>query len=80
DLCRGWRARGRAPAGPIPDRILEEGDPMAPDNEMQPMEEVAAKVRVRLHVEKFDMTDEAPRRTEYLIVDDEGRVERPEEE
>ena len=38
---------------------------MAPDTEMQPpMEEVAAKVRVRLHVEKFDMTDEVQRRTE----------------
>jgi len=51
---------------------------MTSDRETQPMEEVAAKVHVRLHVEKFDMTDEAPRRTDYLIVDDEGRVERPE--
>jgi len=53
---------------------------MASDSETQPMEEIAAKVHVRLHVEKFDMTDEAPRRTDYLIVDDEGRIERPEEE
>ena len=51
---------------------------MVPNSETEPMEEMAAKVRVRLHLEKFDMTDEAPRRTEYLIVDDEGRVERPE--
>ena len=51
---------------------------MVPNSETEPMEEMAAKVRVRLHLEKFDMTDEAPRRTDYLIVDDEGRVERPE--
>lgn len=43
-------------------------------------DEQPLKVKVRLHVEKIDKSGDEPRLAEYLIVDDEGRIERPLEE
>ena len=44
----------------------------------QSMEPIPAKMKVRMHIEKFDMTGDDPQPVEYIVVDDEGRVERPE--
>ena len=40
-------------------------------------DEQPVRLRVRLHIEKIDQSGDAPVLTDYLIVDDEGRVEHP---
>ena len=40
-------------------------------------DEQPLKVRVRLHLEKIDQSGDEPVLTDYLVVDDEGRVEHP---
>lgn len=40
-------------------------------------DEQPVKLRVRLHLEKIDKSGDEPVLTDYLIVDDEGRVEHP---
>ena len=43
-----------------------------PGTDEQPL-----KVKVRLHLEKIDKSGDEPVLTDYLIVDDEGRIEHP---
>ena len=49
----------------------------------RPVDVAELKVRERAHVEKFDLTGDAPRLVEYLVVENDGRIVeqmRPDEE
>ena len=46
-------------------------------DDLKRMVDVGTKMKVRLHVEKFDMTGDTPERVEYIVADDDGRLTRP---